>query len=92
MICNKREIDKMAIIKVKISNIQKTLLRETKDMVHAGKFDRGLDSRIYHELLNSIIRKETRTSLLVQWLILCTYNAEKPGWIPGQGTKLGTVK
>ena len=92
MICNKREIDKTAIIKVKISNLQKTLLRETKDMVHAGKFDRGLDSRIYHELLNSIIRKETRTSLLVQWLILCAYNAEKPGWIPGQGTKLGTVK
>ena len=51
MICNKREIDKMAIIKVKISNLQKTLLRETKDMVHAGKSDRGLDSRIYHELL-----------------------------------------
>ena len=51
MICNKREIDKTAIIKVKISNLQKTLLRETKDMVHAGKFDRGLDSRIYHELL-----------------------------------------
>ena len=41
----------MAIIKVKISNLQKTLLRETKDKVQAGKSDRGLDSRIYHELL-----------------------------------------
>ena len=62
MICNKRETDKMAIIKVKISDLRKTLLRETKDMVHAGKSDRGLDSRIYHELLK-LNNKEKKRGL-----------------------------
>ena len=32
----------------------------------------------------------TGTSLVVQWLGFCTFNAEGPGSIPGQGTKIST--
>ena len=31
--------------------------------------------------------KYTGTSLVVQWLRLCTHNARGPGSIPGQGTR-----
>ena len=58
---------------------------------------KGLISLIYTELLEIIKKKKGEnpgrkwtkegTSLVVQWLRLCTPNAGGPGSIPGQGSR-----
>ena len=44
-------------------------------------------SRFVLFLVSFIEIEFTGTSLVVQWLRLCTHNARGPGSIPGQGTR-----
>ena len=55
-------------------------MTEFLDMVKSG----GNQSLERQERLN---QTKSGTSLVVQWLRLCTPNAGHPGLIPGQGTR-----
>ena len=66
----------------KTKKLQGTTLKHLFKGLHADSFDLKISVKIPHLKVH-----ESGTSLVVQWLRICTASAGDKGLIPGQGIK-----